>query len=534
MHPHEELGSFSPASNHVILVVGLTTATMSLAAALVAFQWFAFMKRSFRHHLIFLLILSDMFKAFWYFIFPIVVFTRGTVQSSSKFCQASGFLLALGTEASDYAILMIAIHAALYVFRPPDRLGEGGLYPYRWWMYTFWVILPILAASLGFTSPNGYVTAGTFCNLPKRPFWYRLALSYIPRYLIFITIFVLYAAISIYVHVKFRGFSHFNDGGSSDHTESQGSTLAPNKQLDSLDSSYNMDSRKPSAALGSVPQVHFQQDLPEWENANFITTAPSKEMNSRQASGVAAADFAAANSDSSSVTRGGPVQNPPTLSFHDPFCSDPQRKESEVPTLGTDFTGETRTTGVPKARPTDTAPTSQLSSTRQAILRQLRFLFIYPAVYLLMWMFPFASHCLQYSDYYAAHPPFWLTIIVTCSLALQAFADCVVFSWREKPWRRIRSGAPLSVRKLNNIKSWTFIHGHARHEIGAGGGVGGGESPPHLKNQTVRDFNWWEAEGRKRKDSVWLGTDTMQTIVSRQEQEEAEEQAEASKDSAKD
>lgn len=239
------------------------------------------------------------------------------------------------------------------------------------------------------------------------------------------------------------------------------------------------------------------------------------------------ADFAPSNSDSSSSTKVRPAQNPSTLSFHDPFYSSSQRKESEVPTLGTNFTGETRTNSVPKAQTAGTTPTSQISSTRKAILRQLRFLFIYPAVYLLMWIFPFASHCLQYSDYYVAHPPFWLTIVVTCSLALQAFADCVVFSWREKPWRRIRSGAPLSVKRLNKLKSWTFCHGHARDGIGAGGGVGGGESPLRLKNQTVRDSNWWEAEGRKRKDSVWLGTDTMQTIVSRQEQEEVEEDAEA-------
>ncbi len=527
MHPHEPLGTFSPARNHAILVVGLTTATMSLVAALVAFQWFAFMKRSFRHHLIFLLILSDMFKAFWYFIFPIVVFTRGPVQSSSKFCQASGFLLALGTEASDYAILMITIHAALYVFRPPKKLGEGGLYPYRWWMYAFWVILPVLAASLGFTSPEGYVTAGTFCNLPKRPFWYRLALSYIPRYLIFITIFALYAAISLYVHVKFRGFSHFNDDGSSDDTESRGSTLVPNTQQGSLDSSRNMESRKPSTIMGSVPQVHFQQDLQECGNLHFITTAPLKDMSSRQASGVATADFAPANSGSSSLTKVGPAQEPSTVLFRDPVYSDSQRKESEVPTLDTNFTGETRTASVPKVRPVGTATASPLGSTRKAILRQLRFLFIYPAVYVLMWLFPFASHCLQYSDYYAAHPPFWLTIVVTCSLALQAFADCVVFSWREKPWRRIRSGAPLSVKRLNKMKSWTFNHGHARNGIGAGGGFAGGESPSQLGNHTVRDSNWWEAEGRKRNDSVWLGTDTMQMIVSRQDQEAAEEQAEA-------
>lgn len=71
------------------------------------------MKRSFRYHLIFLLIVSDLWKAIQYFIFPIVVFIRGEVDSTSDFCQASGFFLALGIEVSDFAILMIALHAAL-------------------------------------------------------------------------------------------------------------------------------------------------------------------------------------------------------------------------------------------------------------------------------------------------------------------------------------------------------------------------------------------------------------------------------------
>ena len=199
MRPSEPLGAFSLAQNRIILIVGVTCACISVIAALVAFQWFAFMKRSFRHHLIFLLIVSDMWKALWYFIFPVVVFTKGEVDRTSNFCQASGFFLALGTEASDYAILMMAIHAALYVFRPPKILGEGGLYPYRYWMYAFWVILPVLAASLAFTNHKGYITSGTYCALPKRPFWYRLGLSYIPRYIIFVITFALYGAISILI-----------------------------------------------------------------------------------------------------------------------------------------------------------------------------------------------------------------------------------------------------------------------------------------------------------------------------------------------
>lgn len=47
-----------------------------------------------------LLIQSDMFKALWFMIYPIVTFVSGPVLSSSTFCQVNGFFLAVGIEAS--------------------------------------------------------------------------------------------------------------------------------------------------------------------------------------------------------------------------------------------------------------------------------------------------------------------------------------------------------------------------------------------------------------------------------------------------
>lgn len=52
------------------------------------------------YSLIMLLIQSDMFKALWFMIYPIVVFARGPVPDNSTFCQVSGFFLSLGIEAS--------------------------------------------------------------------------------------------------------------------------------------------------------------------------------------------------------------------------------------------------------------------------------------------------------------------------------------------------------------------------------------------------------------------------------------------------
>lgn len=62
-------------------------------------------------------------------------------------------------------------------------------------------------ASLAFVdSPFPYTSTGVFCYLPTRPIWYRLVLSWIPRYLILITIVVVYVAIYVYAKMKFDEF----------------------------------------------------------------------------------------------------------------------------------------------------------------------------------------------------------------------------------------------------------------------------------------------------------------------------------------
>jgi G protein-coupled receptor GPR1 len=47
-----------------------------------------------------LLIQSDMFKALWFMVYPIVTYAYGPVMNDSIFCQVNGFFLAIGIEAS--------------------------------------------------------------------------------------------------------------------------------------------------------------------------------------------------------------------------------------------------------------------------------------------------------------------------------------------------------------------------------------------------------------------------------------------------
>lgn len=506
--PTSPLGVFSPQKNRAILCVGVACASFSLLAALISLRWFLLMRRSYRHHLVLFLIICDTWKSLWYFIFPIVVFTQGQVQSSSKFCQASGFFLSFGLESSDFAILMIALHTILYVFKTPQMKGEGGLYPYRRYIYPLWICLPLLSAGLAFTnSQQGYVTSGTFCYLPKRPYWYRLALAWIPRYLIFITIFVMYAVIWAYVNIKFRGFKGVGNSqyASKSHSHSmsdKGQSREASKIFDfGPVSKDNREERRKESTNSNLDPL--QTHRPPWDQVSFIT---SKSL---QDAGVAEADFAHDAGSSSTETRA--ASRHLSIQSAEQSRVPARRKQSGVPTLGTSFTGETGETIASKSS-VITTPTSgttnQLKSTRSAIRRQLRLLFVYPLVYLLMWTFPFASHCLLYSDYYAAHPPFWLSVVTVASLSLQAGVDCLVFSWRERPWNRIEK----SHASWGSVVGW-FSKTPDREQ---------GSPATLVEEQSGKqDSNWWEAEGRKRKDSVWMGTDHVNKIISRQEGEGA-------------
>lgn len=140
-----------------------------------------------------LLIQSDLIKALWFVIFPIVTYARGPVASDSTFCQVSGFFFALGIESSDVAVLLIALHSAMYIYRP-----KSGLYPYRWLAYGAYVLVPLIFASLAFLD-GGYQNVGYYCYLSNRQGWARLALSWIPRYVLFAIILVIYVCIYAYV-----------------------------------------------------------------------------------------------------------------------------------------------------------------------------------------------------------------------------------------------------------------------------------------------------------------------------------------------
>ncbi|KEF52997.1 uncharacterized protein A1O9_10905 [Exophiala aquamarina CBS 119918] len=462
---HRAGGSFSDPQNLAIHVTALVGASLSFVIVLIALRWFLLMRRSFRHQLVMFLIISDTAKALWYFVFSVVIFAKGLVSTPSEFCQASGFLLQFSIEACDMAIFIIALHSILYIKHPTSRMGEGGLYPYRKWICFLWLGPPLLSASLAFVNEStAYVTAGTFCFLPKRPFWYRLALSWVPRYLIISMILGMYIWIYVYIHFKFRGFENFAMTDSSDRSRWDSRLASPplnesqnlskqaegNSSVPTLLSAPEISSLPDSGAQkeASTDQQSDSQTLRPWDKMTFATTrrlsgATASQPSLDESSGMTSRFSSAWSGETQLPAVPWSVMDATMHSSHDTG-----QKSSASPAGTSGDTDELQSASPEQVGQRITVGdglTDQLKQTRAAIRKQLRYLFIYPLVHIIMWSFPFASHALTYSHYYVMHPIFWLAVVQTAMLSLQAGVDGILFSWMERPWRRVDGNSKLSI-----------------------------------------------------------------------------------------
>jgi len=84
---------------HHIQQLAIGTSSISIITVLVALYWFFMMRRNFRRDLILLLIVGDLWKSMWYWIFSVHTLSTGPVASGSAFCESTGFFLSQGLES---------------------------------------------------------------------------------------------------------------------------------------------------------------------------------------------------------------------------------------------------------------------------------------------------------------------------------------------------------------------------------------------------------------------------------------------------
>lgn len=455
-----------------------------------------------------------MFKAVWFMIFPIVDFTRGPILSEDKFCQISGFFLTVGIEASDIAVLLMAVHTALYIFQPRGSRGEYGLYPYRHAAYAFFFLVPLLLASLAFLNGSpAFENSGEFCYLAARPSWSQMALSWTPRYIIFLLILGTYACIYFYVRYLIRRFGRSSprvgppastlasslaipqtasgdtsvpsapptiyhgltpstfhlsiDGGRQDSVSTTGSL---NLKLENSGRDW---AKQPTIAFGGVEAALPEEAGIKW---NWTGFGGLDALTTRQEDGT--------HSPTAATSRRASVQEPlPLLARENTVIEEPDSVAPDALPVRTPWyridrkLPERSRSRPPQARPRTGSVASILSSirnipahrrargsyssttsstlvptrhgstfdgsmstvnkTREKIRRQLRLLFIYPLVYVLVWLVPFISHAANWDDP-AVKGPFPVLVVSLASICAQGAINSLVFSTREKPWRHVK------------------------------------------------------------------------------------------------
>jgi G protein-coupled receptor GPR1 len=311
----------------------------------------------------------------------------------------------------------MALHSAIEVFYPSTLVSSDGLYPWRYYVYAGAVVAPTLMAALAFVNPNsGYWFMGSYCMLPIRPFWYRLALMWIPRYIIMLLIIGL--AIAIYTHVGFEFRRYSTASESMKVSFMDMADIAPS----AMERKHDDERRASSMAHDILSSNHPTLIRPAMgeiiKPGNIPLQRPKRAVS----------------------LPGTTTQTSPRLSMaRPPVLSD--LSETVSPTYPLSFSDANEgqhessiTHDAPRQEPSMDA---QIARQRRFIARQLRLLFIYPLAYTLMWLIPFVQHCTFYQDKWAQYPIYSLRVANMLCLTLMGFVDCVIFSMREKPWRSI-------------------------------------------------------------------------------------------------
>ncbi|KAI7782485.1 hypothetical protein LA080_013484 [Diaporthe eres] len=399
------------------------------------------MRRSFRHDLILLLIASDLTKSLWFVIYSSTTLNRSlSTDSGSAFCQVSGFFFAMGIEASDSAVFLIALHWTVYIFRSNRAAGESGIYAYRFLAFAFYVLFPTLMASLAFfTRFPAYVDTGQYCYLPAKPWWDRMSLSWIPRYINMTLIIAMYSASYLYIRITMRRFRRHHASGLVSPR-----TGAAEPALEFTETGYRLQLPRPSLStikvggkVESLPtrkspsRCHISSDF---YRRPISTSMEEEEILKGQSPNVGWSRHL----------------NGSQMHIYTVLQQGPSSEREGEPTPGTPIA----------SLDYETLESEGISRGRDRIRRQLRFLFIYPAVYACVWLFPLISDVIGFHRDHNQRP-YWILVASLVSLCVQGLVDTVVFCVREKPWRHTKGGFWENLGIFMNALSF-----ESRNEIG--------------------------------------------------------------------
>lgn len=399
----DQIQHFTHDQNVLQRVLAIVASVVSIVFCLAAIYCFLAIdpkRLVFRHQLIAFLILFDLLKAVVLLIFPSRVLTHPDLYFNDVFCQVIGFFTATCIEGADLAILSFAVHTFLLIFKPSltmklpdsDRV-EGGLYRYRYYVYGLSFIIPLALASFPYIGV-GYESFVCWCYLPQRPVWYRLVLSWVPRYLIVVIILSVYG--SIYYHVL-KEFRTLGGVFSTMHRLKHRTTLHPTSLM-----------AKPSF-FSAIR--YFFETLRDHLFPKLMLPGESSDISSHDSS---------------------------TDSNIDPIAL--ENYETRVPPNrnNANNSSDVGPTDPENAAGQDAIQAANLEHFRhrqKVIEKQMKSIFVYPFAYILMWLFPFILQCTQINYEFHHGPLVWLNCVGAFMQPFYGFVDSMVFFYREQPWK---------------------------------------------------------------------------------------------------
>lgn len=411
MDSADMINAYTEHQAYVLRVLSVTASCLSIGAGLLAFYLYVSMRvKVFRHHLILLLLMFDFGKAVVLLWYPARVLLVPLAYNNTNFCDVVGFFSSAFIEGADLAVLSLAIHTALLVFTKSST-PEGGLYKYRYYVYGITFLLPLVMASLAFISHgrHSYFPQITWCYLPINPIWYRLVLSWIPRYIIIVSILSIYISIYIYVKLEYAKVV-------KDFKQSQ--------------TYLHKDFRPNSVSSAS-----------KGKSTTKIFTWFTKPFNSSDASIRSTEDENQENTQSQAAKKKFSFNKLATtfkvgilrfISYFPGFSFlEPSRQNGAAVVDNTEML-DVQAIAIREFQK-DTMAKFQVR--RNMIERQIRSIFVYPVAYVFLWLAPFAVHCLQF-NYEPKHGPiFWIGAIAAFMQPFNCVVDTIAFMVRERPWR---------------------------------------------------------------------------------------------------
>lgn len=452
-----------------------------------------------------LLIYSDMFKGFWLLTFPAVELVAGKIETNETFCQVSGFFLSLSIEASDVAVSLIAVHTALYIFRGEQGLYPFRKIAYGLAAVIPVVLAAMaFVSSPGYVN-TGQFCYLPFNPMWKRlvlswiPRYLAFAVILVLCFAIYIYVRVLMSRFGAAGDDSNKTLSRMSNLDSIDRQGQAVATvpstpvikchgLIPSSMSSRRNSITITEERGRRPSLATLSTLHM--DIPMVSHPSRLHSARMARRGSTQMwSSQFSTDLTGTTLSESTLTRrqsesdfrvsmgttrcgSDDVITPLEIHTQPNILQQAPAPESTTPSNSAESPGDyfhrsaaastppSRTPSLPNLfsvlrRERSHARNSECDvalsqgdfntpgtvKTREKIIRQLRLLFIYPLVYVVVWILPFIVQLTGYGK----GAPFGMRLASIICLCSQGLADAIVFSLKEKPWKH---GQAVNIQSL--------------------------------------------------------------------------------------